>query len=57
MMLHAREGTRANRDEVSASGSCHELLRHRNLRTTVRYTHVGYERTRHTTEALSRALE
>jgi integrase/recombinase XerC len=34
-----------------------ELLRHKNIRTTVRYTHVGYEQTRHTAEALSRALE
>ena len=34
-----------------------ELLRHKNIRTTVRYTHVGYEQTRQTTEALSRALE
>ena len=35
----------------------HELLRHRNIRTTVRYSHVGYEQTRQTAEALSRALE
>jgi hypothetical protein len=34
-----------------------ELLRHRNIRTTVRYTHVGYEQTRQTAEALSQALE
>ena len=34
-----------------------ELLRHKNIRTTVRYTHVGYEQTRQTAEALSRALE
>jgi site-specific recombinase XerD len=34
-----------------------ELLRHRNIRTTVRYTHVGYEQTRQTAEALSKALE
>ena len=34
-----------------------ELLRHKNVRTTVRYTHVGYEQTRQTAEALSRALE
>jgi len=34
-----------------------ELLRHKNIRTTVRYTHVGYEETRQTAEALSRALE
>ena len=34
-----------------------ELLRHRNNRTTVRYTHVGYEQTRQTVEALSKALE
>jgi integrase len=34
-----------------------ELLRHKNIRTTVRYTHVGYEQTRETAEALSRALE
>jgi site-specific recombinase XerD len=33
-----------------------ELLRHKNIRTTVRYTHVGYEQTRETAEALSRAL-
>ena len=29
----------------------------KNMRTTVRYTHVGYEQTRQTAEALSRALE
>jgi integrase len=34
-----------------------ELLRHKNIRTTVRYTHVGYEQTRQTAEALSDALE
>jgi integrase len=34
-----------------------ELLRHKNIRTTVRYTRVGYEQTRQTAEALSRALE
>ena len=34
-----------------------QLLRHKNIRTTVRYTHVGYEQTRETAEALSRALE
>ncbi len=34
-----------------------ELLRHKNIRTTVRYTHVGYEQTRQTAEVLSRALE
>jgi integrase len=34
-----------------------ELLRHKNIRTTVRYTHVGYEQTRETAEALSQALE
>ena len=34
-----------------------ELLRHENTRTTVRYTHVGYEQTRQTAEALSQALE
>jgi integrase len=34
-----------------------ELLRHKNIRTTVRYTHVGYEQIRQTAEALSRALE
>jgi integrase/recombinase XerD len=33
-----------------------ELLRHKNIRTTVRYTHVGYEQPRETAEALSRAL-
>ena len=32
-----------------------ELLRHKNIRTTVRYTHVGYEQTRQTAEALSHA--
>ena len=31
--------------------------RHKNIRTTVRYTHVGYEGTRQTAEALSRVLE
>jgi site-specific recombinase XerD len=34
-----------------------ELLRHKNIRTTVRYTHVSYEQTRQTAEALSQALE
>ena len=34
-----------------------ELLRHKNIRTTVRYTHVGYEQTRQTAEALGQALE
>ena len=34
-----------------------ELLRHKNIRTTVRYTHVGYEQTRQTAEALSQVLE
>ena len=34
-----------------------ELLRHKNIRTTVRYTHVGYQQTRQTAEALSRVLE
>ena len=34
-----------------------ELLRHKSIRTTVRYTHVGYEQTRQTAEALSQALE
>ena len=34
-----------------------ELLRHKNIRTTVRYTHVGYEQTRQTVEALSQILE
>ena len=34
-----------------------EVLRHKNIRTTVRYTHVGYEQTRQTAEALSDALE
>jgi hypothetical protein len=34
-----------------------ELLRHKSIRTTVRYTHVGCEQTRQTAEALSRALE
>jgi len=34
-----------------------ELLRHKNIRTAVRYTHVGYERTRQTAEALSKALD
>ena len=28
-----------------------ELLRHKNVRTNVRYTHVGYEQTRQTAEA------
>jgi site-specific recombinase XerD len=32
------------------------LLRHKNIRTTVRYTHVGYEQTRQTAEALSSVL-
>jgi site-specific recombinase XerD len=34
-----------------------ELLRHKNIRTTVRYTHVGYEQTRQTAKALSQVLE
>jgi integrase/recombinase XerD len=34
-----------------------ELLRHKSIRTTVRYTRVGCEQTRQTAEALSRALE
>ena len=34
-----------------------ELLRHKNIRTTVRYAHVGYEQTRQTAEALSQILE
>jgi site-specific recombinase XerD len=34
-----------------------ELLPHKNIRTTVRYTHVGYEQTRQTAQALSQALE
>ena len=34
-----------------------ELLRHKNIRTTVRYTHVGYEQTRNTAEALSQTLD
>ncbi len=34
-----------------------ELLRHRNIRTTVRYTHVSYEQTRQTAEALSQVLD
>ncbi|MDB6175885.1 MAG: tyrosine recombinase [Chthoniobacteraceae bacterium] len=34
-----------------------ELLRHKNIRTTVRYTHVGYEQTRETAEALSQVLD
>ena len=33
-----------------------ELLRHKNIRTTVRYTHVAYEQTRQTAEALSQLL-
>ena len=28
-----------------------ELLRHKNIRTTVRYTHVGYEQTRQTADS------
>jgi site-specific recombinase XerD len=34
-----------------------ELLRHNNIRTMVRYTHVGYEQTRQTAEALSGELD
>ena len=34
-----------------------QLLRHKNIRTTVRYTHVGYEQIRQTAKALSQALE
>jgi site-specific recombinase XerD len=34
-----------------------ELLRHKNIRTTVRYTHVGYEQTRQTAEELSSVLD
>jgi integrase/recombinase XerD len=33
-----------------------ELLRHKNIRATVRYTHVGYEQTRRR-RRLSQALE
>ena len=33
-----------------------ELLRHKNIRTTVRYTHVDYEQIRQTAEALSQVL-
>jgi site-specific recombinase XerD len=33
-----------------------ELLRHKNIKTTVRYTHVAYEQTRETAEALSQGL-
>ncbi len=36
---------------------CCSLARHKNIRTTVRYTHVGYEQTRQTAEALSQALD
>jgi len=38
-------------------GEIQELLRHKNIRTTVRYTLVGYKQTRQTVEALSQALE
>jgi site-specific recombinase XerD len=34
-----------------------EFLRHKNISTTVRYTHVGYEQTRQTGEALSHVLD
>jgi integrase len=34
-----------------------ELLRHKNVRTTFRYSDVGYEQTRQTAEALSLAME
>jgi site-specific recombinase XerD len=34
-----------------------ELLRHKNIRTTVRYTQVRYEESRHIIEALSQTLE
>jgi site-specific recombinase XerD len=34
-----------------------ELLRHKNIRTIVPYTHVDYEQTRQTAEALSRSVE
>jgi len=33
-----------------------ELLRHKDIKTTVRYTHVAYEQNRETAEALSHAL-
>jgi integrase len=33
-------------------GEIQELLRHKNIRTTVRYTHVGYEQTRQTAVGL-----
>jgi site-specific recombinase XerD len=33
-----------------------EFLRHKNIRTTVRYTNVGYEQSRQAAEALSQAL-
>jgi integrase len=38
-------------------GKSRKLLRYKNIRTTVRYIRVGYEQTRQTAEALSRALE
>ena len=34
-----------------------ELLRHKSIRTTVRYTNLSYEQTRQTGEALRQALE
>ena len=41
----------------TASREIQKFLRLKNIRTTVRYTHVGYEQTRQTAEALSQALE
>ena len=32
-----------------------ELLRHKNIRATVRYTHVGYEQTRQTSDGPRRS--
>ena len=39
------------------SANCQKLRLHKNIPTTVRYTHVGYEQTRQTAEALSQVLE
>ena len=60
-MRHSAESARnciSHRNHVGKDlREIQELLRHKNIRTIVRYTHVGYEQTRQTAEALSDALE
>jgi site-specific recombinase XerD len=54
--LHHSAGTILNHVGKDLRG-IQELLRHKNIRTTVRYTHVGYEQTRNTAQALSQTLD